>query len=140
MPTRQLAFEIYQQYKDSNIVLSKEHNITQVREDIFDNDFSLHPEKRDDLWWEETANQAFLSIFKVYKEWEKPLGETSNSEKMKKGDENKQNPKSQRLESINPIRLLKFLKLKNRRGKSILGLGAQKSAKKRNNLILALFR
>lgn len=64
-PSKADAIEYYEQYKASNIKLNKTLNISNENEGIFKEDFSAYPEKRNDLWDEESANETILSLLKV---------------------------------------------------------------------------
>lgn len=66
-PSRTDAREYYEQYREGNIKLNQELGITTEIPSLFSEDFSSYPEERTDLWNEDTANNAILSVFEVLK-------------------------------------------------------------------------
>lgn len=62
-PSRADAIEVYNRYIESNTRLNNEYKISSIHEDIFGQDFSIYTEERQDIWDENSANQAILNIF-----------------------------------------------------------------------------
>lgn len=63
LPSKKVAFDLYQRYRQSNIELNKKLKLSSEYEDIFDDDFSKYPDHAQEEWSEDSANQAFLNIF-----------------------------------------------------------------------------
>jgi hypothetical protein len=63
MPSRADAKTFYSRYVESNIRLNQRFKIS-PRVDIFNDDFSHYPVEAQDLWGEDTANQAISNVLK----------------------------------------------------------------------------
>ncbi|MEZ9835555.1 hypothetical protein AB4341_18795 [Vibrio breoganii] len=63
LPSRNQAREVYARYRYSNTELNRKFNISKNYESIFDDDFSMYPDKSKDIWTEDSANQAFINLF-----------------------------------------------------------------------------
>lgn len=58
LPARSDAEAFYSYFVESNIKLKNEYDIASVFDDVFGMDFSKYPEKRSDLWDENSANEG----------------------------------------------------------------------------------
>jgi hypothetical protein len=65
MPSRAAAESFYSIYAESNRKLNQRFNISPLI-DIFNGDFSDYPTEAQDLWSEDTANQAISNILKTF--------------------------------------------------------------------------
>ncbi len=65
LPSKHQAKEFYSFYKNSNKKLNIKFSINENNDSIFNDDFSTYPQKRKDVWTEESANQAILNILKA---------------------------------------------------------------------------
>ena len=64
LPSKNEALDYYNYFKESNQSLNKRFKISE-KEFIFDENFSMYPNEKTDLWTEETANDAIISILKT---------------------------------------------------------------------------
>jgi len=64
LPSRQETQDFYARFVESNKMLNNEYQVSTEHEDIFGKDFSEYTEKPQDLWSEESANQAISNILK----------------------------------------------------------------------------
>lgn len=62
LPSKKEAEDYYAQFREGNILLNKEFNISPDYEAIFNDDFSDYPLEPEDIWTEEKANKAILNI------------------------------------------------------------------------------
>jgi hypothetical protein len=65
-PARQEAIDFYSYFKESNRRLNHQFNLT-PEEFLFDDDFSIYPATPGDLWTEDSANDAILSLLEGIK-------------------------------------------------------------------------
>ncbi len=63
LPSRINAKEFYENFKSSNLLLNQRFRLND-RPQIFDDDFSAYPEEGNDLWNEDTANDAIRRLLK----------------------------------------------------------------------------
>lgn len=64
LPSANEAKNFYDNFQKSNIELNQAYNISKENEAIFNNDFSMYPERPRQLWDEKSANEAICSIIK----------------------------------------------------------------------------
>ena len=81
IPSRKEAEDFYNRYRDSNNKLNKEFGIIDD-DSLFDDDFSIYPEKKSDIWNEEKSNIAFAGIFAAIKVKEIKKGTITKLEKL----------------------------------------------------------
>lgn len=72
LPSRDDAVRFYEQFRESNIILNRNFNITDS-EDIFDDDFSMYSLDGQERWSEDAANIAMIKIFNVIADEEASL-------------------------------------------------------------------
>ncbi|MGR5340809.1 hypothetical protein ACPV50_12875 [Vibrio astriarenae] len=61
LPSKKEALDFYDYYRESNALLNQEYHLSN-NPDLFDEDFSKYPDKAQDEWNEETANQTILVL------------------------------------------------------------------------------
>lgn len=61
LPSKQQAEQFYERYKESNQLLNKQFKLT-AQKTLFNDDFSMYPNERKDMWTEETANKAISNL------------------------------------------------------------------------------
>ncbi len=62
LPSRKDAEDFYAQFREMNKKLNQKFMISSCNEYIFDDDFSDYPDESQDVWTEESANNAILNI------------------------------------------------------------------------------
>ncbi|MEM1154288.1 MAG: hypothetical protein AAGI44_09110, partial [Pseudomonadota bacterium] len=61
LPSADDARAFYSHFRDSNKLLNERFQLSE-KPYLFDDDFSTYPESRTDLWTEDSANEAILTI------------------------------------------------------------------------------
>lgn len=72
LPNVEKAKNFYEIFKESNIKLNNEYDLSDFP-DVFNHDFSMYPDKSSDLWTEDLANEAIISILNSIQQYSSKL-------------------------------------------------------------------